>query len=224
MNMYKIYFAGDLFDQKHLTGNCLLAQKIEKLSNNQYKCFLPQNWESTLTSSVEIRNRDIASIIHSDFVLFNFDGEDLDSGTVVEFMVAKMLDIPAVLLRTDFRNGGSFGEDWNPMLAGFPRCVISKHHSLIMYNELGVEGMHGALAQSIINAFEKVTKEQSVFTCYDEIVSAYQHVIKMCGGKLSELVPAPIVKELIAAKLEKNIYNYTITIVSSNSQLNEKLV
>lgn len=222
MKKYTVYFAGDLFDHKHLTGNYILAKKIEEISKGHYQFNLPQNWECTLTSSVEVRNRDIASIIKSDFVLFNFDGDDLDSGTVVEFMVAKMLDIPSVLFRTDFRNAGSFDLDWNPMLAGFPRCVISKHHSLLMYNELGVEGMHNALAQSIIDSFEKVINEQSLFACYDDIVSAYEYVIKMCGGKLSELVPSSKIKELVASKIEKNIY--ATSMGSANSRQHEKIM
>lgn len=41
--MYKVYFAGDLFDQKHITGNYVLAEYIEKLSHNVYKCILPQD-------------------------------------------------------------------------------------------------------------------------------------------------------------------------------------
>lgn len=207
MNMYNIYFAGDLFDQKHLTGNYLLAKSIEKISNNQYKCLLPQDWEGVLTSSVEIRNNDIRRILYSDLVLFNFDGVDLDSGTVVEFMITKMLDIPAVLLRTDFRNGGYlFGEDWNSMMAGYPRCKVVKHHSLLMYNELGAEGMHRALTQSILAAFKEVARESSLFTCYEEIFAAYQHVIKMCGAQLNNLIPPSTVKELIASKIKKDIY------------------
>lgn len=209
--MYNIYFAGDLFDQKHLTGNYLLAKSIEQLSNNQYKCMLPQNWEGALTSSVEIRNNDIRRLLQADLVLFNFDGVDLDSGTVVEFMIAKMLDIPAVLLRTDFRNGGYlFGEDWNAMVAGFPRCIVVKHHSLMMYNEHGVDGMHKAIAQSVVEAFKKAAMESSLFTSYEEIVAAYQYVLKMCGSRLGQLVTPSMVQELIAAKIEKAIYAKTI--------------
>ncbi len=137
---YNIYFAGDLFDQKHLTGNYMLARQIEKLSDGKYKCFLPQDWEAKYNSSVDIRNRDLEAVIHSDLAIFNFDGTALDPGTVVEFMAAKALDIPCVLLRTDFRNGGRlFGADWNLMLYGFPRCKIIKHSSIMLYNNLGME-------------------------------------------------------------------------------------
>lgn len=208
--MYKIYFAGDLFDQKHLTGNYLLAKAIAEVSNNHYQCLLPQDWEAEITSSVGIRDNDIRRILMADLVLFNFDGTDLDSGTVVEFMIAKMLDIPSVLLRTDFRSKGyMFGDDWNPMLAGFPRCCVSKHHSLMMYHDLGVDQMHKTLAKEIIKSFEKVAAEKSLFGSYEEIIEAYRHVIKMCGGALEELIPLTIVKDLVAAKIEKNIYQST---------------
>jgi hypothetical protein len=92
-------------------------------------------------------------------------------------MIAKMLDIPAVLLRTDFRNGGQlFGDDWNLMAIGYPRCTIVKHPALTMYNDLGLEKMHRTIAQSIINAFDKVVKEKPLLSSYEEIFYAYQHV------------------------------------------------
>lgn len=65
--------------------------------------------EGASIKTIDIRNRDIKAVMEADLVFFNFDGTDLDSGTVVEFMIAKMLDIPAVLLRTDCRNGGYLG-------------------------------------------------------------------------------------------------------------------
>jgi nucleoside 2-deoxyribosyltransferase len=208
--VYNIYFAGDLFDQKHLTGNFLLAKAIAEVSNNRYCCLLPQDWEMAITSAVGIRNNDIKRLMAADLVLFNFDGVDLDSGTVVEFMIAKMLDIPSVLLRTDFRNGGYlFGEDWNAMVAGFPRCVVVKHHSLMMYHKLGIDQMHKTLAETIIQSFKKVMAEKTLFSSYDEIVIAYQLVVKICGGNLEELVPHFMVKDLINAKIEKNIYPAT---------------
>jgi nucleoside 2-deoxyribosyltransferase len=205
--MYKIYFAGDLFDQKHITGNLLLAKHIEEESNNQYKCILPQDWEGILNTAVEIRNSDIKSIVNADFILFNFDGVDLDSGTVVEFIIAKMLDIPAVLLRTDFRNNAYlFGDDWNLMAVGYPRCVIVKHPALMMYNIMGLEETHCTIAKSIINAFKKVIQEDSLLKSYDEIFAAYQHVIKMCGSQLEQLIPTQMVHNAIRSKIEKNIY------------------
>ena len=44
-NPFTIYFAGDLFDHKHLIGNAILASYIETRSEGQYKCIVPQDLE-----------------------------------------------------------------------------------------------------------------------------------------------------------------------------------
>ena len=49
---YTIYFAGELFDHKHLIGNALLAAHIERLSNGRYRCVLPQDLEQTDSRAV----------------------------------------------------------------------------------------------------------------------------------------------------------------------------
>ena len=104
----KIYFAGGLFDHKELAGNALLAAAIVELSDGKYECILPQNFESRGKHPKDVRNADIDALLSCDAALFNYDGTELDSGTVVEYMFAKFADKPAVLLRTDFRGGGSF--------------------------------------------------------------------------------------------------------------------
>ena len=79
---------------------------------------LPQTFRPTTVEAVDIRNQDLLQLMTCDLALFNFDGTDLDAGTVVEFMFAKFLDIPAVLLRTDFRAAGDqpgAGDAWNLM-------------------------------------------------------------------------------------------------------------
>lgn len=209
---YKIYFAGELFDQKHVTGNRLLAQKIEELSGGMYECVLPQNWEATLSDIIDIRNSDIKAVMRSDLVLLNFDGVDLDSGTVVEFMVAKMLDIPVVLLRTDGRRISHLaGEDWNLMIEGFPRCIVSKHQALVLYNELGLTRMQEVIAESVIASFDKVRVKESVLTSYEEIWFSYLHVIKMCGGGLEQTISPQLLREIVLSKIQKGIYPNVLT-------------
>ena len=67
---------------------------------------------------------ELLDIVGCDLALFNYDGPDLDSGTVVEFMFAKFADIPSVLLRTDLRNNGDFADEpWNLMTSYFPRTA-----------------------------------------------------------------------------------------------------
>lgn len=206
---YKIYFAGDLFDQKHITGNYMLAQEIERLSNKNYTCILPQNWEGgSKLKPVETRNKDIKAIIEADLVLFNFDGTDLDSGTVVEFIIAKMLDIPVVLLRTDCRNGGYLdGEDWNLMVSGYPRSLVVKHTALLMYNAIGLQETHRTIAESIIKTFEKVVQEKSLLHSYEEVFSSYCYVMTMCGSDLEKSITLEMLQEIITAKIAKNIYH-----------------
>ena len=123
MTTYSVYFAGDLFDHKHLAGNELLAGAIDRVSDGRYACVLPQDLEQSSNRMADIRNQDLRQVMACDLGLFNFDGADLDSGTVVEFMMAKFLDIPSVLLRSDFRASGDQerdGDDWNLMCSFYP--------------------------------------------------------------------------------------------------------
>ena len=81
----KIYFAGDLFDHKDLAGNLLIAEAIEKYSNGRYQIMLPQDGECEVENrtSQSIRDADFYLLFNSDLIVANFDGPDLDSGTVV---------------------------------------------------------------------------------------------------------------------------------------------
>ena len=118
----KVYFAGSLFTHKDLAGNAMLADEIGRVSGGKFECLLPQNIEHRSSSPKEIRDADISALLSCDLALFNYDGCELDSGTVVEFMFAKFADIPSVLLRTDFRAGGDSGENpWNLMTSYYPR-------------------------------------------------------------------------------------------------------
>ena len=135
---YTIYFAGELFDHKHLIGNSLLADHIERLSGGRYRCVLPQDLEQTDSRAVDIRNQDLLGVATCDCALFNFDGPDLDSGTVVEFVYAKLLDIPAVILRTDFRGGGdqdTDGDAWNLMASFYPRTRNVSLNAMAWYQQ-----------------------------------------------------------------------------------------
>lgn len=133
---FTIYFAGDLFDHKHLIGNAVLADFIERLSNGRYDCQVPQNFEMISSRGVDVRNIDLKAVMACDLGIFNFDGPDLDSGTVVEFMFAKMLDIPAVILRTDLRTSGDGDrEGWNLMATHYPRTNNVKIRALAWYRE-----------------------------------------------------------------------------------------
>jgi hypothetical protein len=132
---YTVFFGGELFSLKHLIGNAWLAEAIYGKSQGRYRCLLPQDFAQLRgRSSRSIRDYTLRTLAGCDLALFNFDGSDLDSGTVVEFMFAKFADIPAVLLRTDVRQAGAHrSEPWNLMAAGFPRTASVILPSLFNY-------------------------------------------------------------------------------------------
>src|SRR4051812_35466214 len=107
---FHYYFGGELFSAKHLHGNAALAEAIYKVSGQRYIAVLPQNLEQREVSTNAVRDQDLRAVVACDLGLFHYDGPELDSGTVVEYMYAKFADIPSVLLRTDFRSGGDHKE------------------------------------------------------------------------------------------------------------------
>ncbi|MBT5902141.1 MAG: nucleoside 2-deoxyribosyltransferase [Opitutaceae bacterium] len=137
---YSVYFAGELFDIKHLAGNAILAESIYSQSKGKYLCHLPQDFEMRGLNPHIIRDQDIIALFESDLAVFNFDGTELDSGTVVEFMLAKFADIPSVLLRSDLRAAGDQGsakkDPWNLMASFYPRTEVVRALSLVDYRVL----------------------------------------------------------------------------------------
>lgn len=125
----KIYFAGGLFTNKDLIGNMFLANAIERISDQRYQCILPQDQQQMASNAEEIKDNDLRNVRDTDGIQVNFDGTELDSGTVVEFMASKFLNKPAVVYRTDYRSGGDhninpIGENWNLMQTNYPRTEI----------------------------------------------------------------------------------------------------
>jgi len=206
-----IYFAGDLFDHKHLTGNRILAQQINKQSNEKYVCNLPQDFEQTVGRSVQIRNQDIKMVLEADLALFNFDGTDLDSGTVVEFMIAKMLDIPSVLLRTDLRNGGDAkdSDPWNLMCSSYPRTNILLINSMLLYKKhfsstFSTENFYADLSQQIITSLDSVQSVKPVLNKKEALV-LYTHLNKIIGEDFH--IPESHIKEIVNGKVAKGLIN-----------------
>ena len=182
-----IYFAGELLTHKDLTGNAMLAEAITELSDQRYCCVLPQNFAKQGHSSYQNREQDLLNLIESDVVLFNFDGTELDSGTVVEFMTAKFADIPSVIIRTDDQESEDQGNvtkhlAWNIMANFHQRCQIEIIDAVSVYKNLFstfpmVEAtevliekrssdvsraMIRVIAQAIIDAFDKVIQQPKV--------------------------------------------------------------
>ncbi len=150
--MFSVYFAGELFSSKHLVGNAALADAIAKASNLNFICVLPQALEERNLGAQDIRDQDIVALIGCDLAIFNFDGPELDSGTVTEFLFAKFADIPSLLLRTDFRRGGDQGDDpWNLMISFYPRTQTLCLNSMELYKKALGLGMSPVQAgQSLI--------------------------------------------------------------------------
>ena len=131
---YTVYFAGELFSLKHLIGNAWLAEAIYEKSHGKFRCLLPQDFVWRGRGARAIRDNNLRALIACDLALFNYDGPELDSGTVVEFMFAKFADIPSVLLRTDIRTAGDWrDEPWNLMTSFFPRTATVVVPSLFDY-------------------------------------------------------------------------------------------
>lgn len=210
-----IYWAGDLFDFKDLAGNVEIAAAVEAQSGSRYQVKLPQLSESNSKRSVTaIRDADLELLINSDAIVANFDGSDLDSGTVVEFCFAKMLDMPGVLLRTDFRTGSDQsdgGEPWNLMCSGYPRTAslvlngmkLFHHH----WDKAGsrqekLTSYRNDIARRVIAALDKCAAEKPLFSP-GELVEHYLKIITAAGGTLPELFPRKRVEALVAEKAAK---------------------
>ncbi len=143
-----VYFAGELFNAKHLVGNAYLAEAVHEKSHGKYLCRLPQDFELRSHHPQLIRDKDIRSLLECDLAVFNFDGPELDSGTVVEFMFAKFADIPCVILRSDFRAAGDQGpgyDPWNLMVSFYPRAVPVPVHAMALYKKAHAAAKRAAL-------------------------------------------------------------------------------
>jgi len=131
-----VFFAGELFNLKDLIGNAYLAEAIYEKSHGRYLCALPQDFDPRGTTPRTIRDHHVRSLVGCDLALFSFDGADLDSGTVVEFMIAKFADIPAVILRSDRRGAGGRLPQWTLMANHYPRTAIVSIDGLGAYKAI----------------------------------------------------------------------------------------
>jgi len=126
---YLVYSAGGLFTQHELATNVLIKEAVWRLSGGRFQLLLPQSRELQVFDRPDvdayIRNEDLGWVVSADIILARFDGVELDSGTVVEFAVAKSLGKPVVILRCDFRGLSGIGrtDPYNLMVKNWPRTV-----------------------------------------------------------------------------------------------------
>jgi len=106
-----IYAAGGMFTQHELATNVFIKEAVWRLSKGRFELLLPQSKElreSEMTDlAAFIRNADLYQVIKADMLIARFDGLELDTGTVIEFMWAKILGKPTVILRCDSRRSSS---------------------------------------------------------------------------------------------------------------------
>ena len=222
---FTFYFAGELFSHKHLLGNACLAREIYRESQGKFVAILPQDLELRDQHPQSIRDQDILGLLRCDLGLFNYDGPELDSGTVVEFMFAKFADIPAVLLRTDFRYGGDQkGDPWNLMSSFYPRTEVVvtpsmplaktrsfqdllHDHSNVMDTGFNVKAQEAALreiARKTIAAMEKVLMQAPVLEGQD-VEAIYHYLAKMPGFRRTPEEVVPIIERALHRKKAKGL-------------------
>jgi len=136
---YTVYAAGGIFTQHDLATNVFIKDSVWKLSNGKFELVLPQSKELRELDRPDIaayiRNVDLMHVVKSDLFIARLDGLELDAGTVVEFMVAKFLGKPTVILRCDSRLSGGEGldEPYNLMVKNWPRTAEVQYDSLIKF-------------------------------------------------------------------------------------------
>jgi nucleoside 2-deoxyribosyltransferase len=217
--MFTVYFAGALFNHKDLTGNALLAAHIEQGSDRHYVCVLPQDLEPATTRAVDVRNQDLQQVMMCDLALFNFDGTELDAGTVVEFMFAKFLDIPAVILRSDIRAAGDQGEDgddWNLMCSFYPRTRLVQVNAMAWYQQARQEAdslqdatqqLYRRLAQAVIEELDQVRQETPLpKDAKIDSEALYHWALHFPGSGFEALASNPsFIAQLVQAKQNKGL-------------------
>ena len=122
-----------------------------------------------------IRDVDILTLLSCDLALFHFDGTELDSGTVAEFMLSKFADIPTVLLRTDFRKAGDSPHDpWNLMLSDYPRTEKVILNAMDVYSAARstVTGSDDEVAQKATAQFVLDGVASRVVESFDKVVTS----------------------------------------------------
>ena len=218
-----IYFAGHLFDHKHLAGNALLGSHIDEQSGGRYKCILPQDLEQRGIGPMGIRDQDLKAVMECDLAIFNFDGSELGSGAVVEYMYAKLLDIPTVILRTDFRHGGDQSPDadpWNLMVSFYPRTRIKHLDGLGWYQQSLAQGgdaaevaarYHRRIATEVIGMLDEVRGDEPVLKSGREsVVDVYRWALQFPGGGLVRLMESDgpldeVVERIVARKNSRGL-------------------
>ena len=196
----KVYWAGDLFDLKDLIGNRILADAFDRQAAGRWRAVLPQESEANEARPDSIRDNDLEMLFTSDAVVANFDGADLDSGTVVEFCFAKFLDLPTVLLRTDFRNNNDAAtcpDPWNLMCSGFPRTEVVLYNAMKESARLDFASMTGSVAAQIVQALDRCAALPPAASSIEEAFAAFRQAVRSAGGTMPERFPDDRIRAIV---------------------------
>jgi len=181
---YTIYAAGGLFNQHELATNVWIKEAVWRLSNGKFQLNLPQSNDLKKLDAAYFRNADLLGVVRADIVMARFDGLDLDSGTVVEFTMAKSLGKPTVILRCDFRHlsGTGFEDPYNLMVRSWPRTVDVHVEALLDYAGLLAEERK-ALGEDVtfeaLMTAELSTAQKGLDDIAKKLIDGLEAVIKM---------------------------------------------
>ena len=199
----KVYWAGDLFDLKDLIGNRMLADAFDRQAAGRWQAVLPQESSANAARSDSIRDNDLEMLFTSDGLVANFDGTDLDSGTVAEFCFAKFLDLPTVLLRTDFRNNNDTAtcpDPWNLMCSGFPRTEGVLYNAMAESPRHSFAAMTDSLAAQIVQALDRCAAMPPVADSREAAFAAFRHAVRSAGGTMPEQFPDERIRAIVTAR------------------------
>jgi nucleoside 2-deoxyribosyltransferase len=185
---YTVYSAGGLFTQDELATNVLIKEAVWRLSNGKFQLFLPQSRELQELDRPDleayIRNTDLLEVVKADIILVRFDGLELDSGTVVEFAMAKSLGKPTVILRSDFRRVSFLAlcEPYNLMVKNWPRTLEVHLNSFEIWADLFTEERQGLGDSEPLQGLMKAelgTLQKSVDKVAKQVIAGLEAVIEM---------------------------------------------
>jgi nucleoside 2-deoxyribosyltransferase len=187
-----IYLAGELFSLKHLMGNAVLGESIYELSKGRFVPVIPQNLEQRETTAHAIRDQDLKTVLACDVGVFHYDGTELDSGTVVEYLYAKFADIPSVLLRTDFRSSGDqAGFPWNLMTSYFPRTEVILVDGMALYQKSSPLPSSAPPEQILREKAGAAAGKKAIDIIAQKVIDALERVIA-----LPPVMPVPARREI----------------------------
>jgi hypothetical protein len=124
-------------------------------------------------------------------------------------MMAKMCDIPCVVLRTDFRRAGdNDASPWNLMLSGYPRVDVVVQNALQLYAAAGHDPtkLVDATAGHVIAALDRVCATPSVmFTSGTDVAAALHWAAAFAGASFATLCKEKNAIELVTAQRKKHV-------------------